>query len=168
MLSCGFAGIALFIGDQMEILFSPVLGQWLGAGILIVLGLRQIWGAVFPKRTNSSVQAFNRSFRLLGLTIQIIREPVQGDLNRSGIIEPYEALLLGLSLSVDMLGAGIGISLSGSATLWLAPLVGITQSVCLAVGQQMGQRLRKSSWGNHFYGCIAGSMLCLLGIFRLF
>ena len=45
--------------------------------------------------------------------IQILRKPTVADFDKSGTISAGEALLLGIALSVDSFGAGIGASLLG-------------------------------------------------------
>ena len=48
-----------------------------------------------------------------GIIIQILKEPRRADLDRSGMISSKEALWLGLALSLDSCGAGIGMALMG-------------------------------------------------------
>lgn len=48
------------------------------------------------------------AIKSLGITIQVLRDPSNCDIDKSGIIDVKESLLLGLALSVDAIGVGIG------------------------------------------------------------
>ena len=65
----------------------------------------------------------------LGLVIQILRKPTVADFDKSGTISAGEALLLGIALSVDSFGAGIGASLLGYAPAMMAILVAVMSSL---------------------------------------
>ena len=51
---------------------------------------------------------FNWEIRSLGVVIHILKKPTRADFDRSGIITGLEALFLGVALSLDAFGAGIG------------------------------------------------------------
>ena len=108
-----------------------------------------------------------RRFRALGLTILVIREPAAGDLDGSGAIDIGEALLLGFSLSVDMLGAGVGLALAGAGSVWLPPVVGIVQTICLTLGALAGRMLARLPVSNRALACASGLLLAGLGAARL-
>ena len=170
MISCGFAGIALWFGEKSERLFSPCVGQFLGASVLILLGIRQLYQAFHPfsKKQKHKKRGLLTTFHLWGLTVQILREPANGDLDHSGEIDVKEAILLGFCLSVDMLGAGIGLSISGIVNYWIALLVGIMQSANLVLGEYLGKQIKRGCPMNSLWESLSGGLLCLLGLLRWF
>ncbi|GAA3320682.1 hypothetical protein GCM10020331_032680 [Ectobacillus funiculus] len=72
---------------------------------------------------------WNLEIRSLGIVIQILRKPTMADFDKSGIISGIEALMLGLALSLDSFGAGIGASLLGFSPVLLAILVAVMSSI---------------------------------------
>ena len=168
LFSSGFAAFSIFTGDYLGNIIPPIASKFLGAGLLCFLGGFQVRRAIFPVSKKSIETEFSRTFRFWDLTIQIIREPTKGDLDGSGIIENKEAFFLGLSLSVDMLGAGIGLTLSGINSWILIPLVGIVQSLGLWIGERIGQKVNIADFNPATSRLVSGGLLCLLGIVRLF
>lgn len=108
-------------GGALGAFLPPSAGRWIGAGILILLGAGAAVRSLLPGAgglPRPAKPAAAKRFHALGLTILVVREPSAGDLDNSGSIDLGEALLLGFSLSVDMLGAGIGLALAGAGSLW--------------------------------------------------
>jgi len=76
----------------------------------------------------------------LGITVQVIRNPMLCDIDRSRSISPGEAVFLGTALSIDSISVGIGYSLLGPVSP-LAPLmVGVFQFAFLWLGGWIGER----------------------------
>ena len=167
IFSSGFTGVSLFVGDYLGNSFSFLAGKIIGAVLLCFLGGFQIWRVFFPKLPKASKATFLHTFRLWGLTIQIMREPIKGDLNGSGVIEAKEAFFLGLSLSIDMLGAGVGLALSGLVNWMLIPIIGIVQSFGLWIGEKLGQKIGLVKFSRKVSSILSGILLCLLGVMRL-
>ena len=157
LLSTGFAFAAVTAGGA------------LGA-FLILLGAGAAVRSLLPAREASPAPEkppLQKRFHALGLTILVVREPSAGDLDNSGSIDLGEALLLGFSLSVDMLGAGIGLALAGAGSLWLPLAVGVTQTACLALGEAVGKRLSRLPVPKRALGVLSGLLLAALGAARL-
>jgi len=80
------------------------------------------------------------SLKPLGITVQVIRNPMLCDIDRSRSISPFEAIFLGTALSVDSISVGIGYALLGPVGP-LAPLaVGLCQFAFLCLGGWIGGR----------------------------
>jgi putative Mn2+ efflux pump MntP len=102
----------------------------------------------------------------LGLVIQILRTPFMADMDRSGYISPYEALLLGIALSLDAFGAGIGAALIGF-TPWLTSMViAMAGGVFLATGLHIGYKYSNLSWMRRL-SVFPGFVLIVMGIMKL-
>lgn len=170
LFSTGFAFAAVTAGGALGAVIPSFVGRWLGAGILILLGAGTAVRALLPEREASLAPPkppLQKRFHALGLTILVIREPSAGDLDNSGAIDLREALLLGFSLSIDMLGAGIGLALVGAGSFWLPFAVGVTQTACLAVGEAAGKRLSRLPVPKRALGILSGLLLAALGAARL-
>ena len=168
LLSTAFAAAAILLGGALGTFLPAWAGRAAAALILIAIGLDCCIRALLPPKPQRPPRPpVRRRFRALGLTILVIREPAAGDLDGSGAIDIGEALLLGFSLSVDMLGAGVGLALAGAGSVWLPPVVGIVQTICLTLGALAGRMLARLPVSNRALACASGLLLAGLGAARL-
>jgi putative sporulation protein YtaF len=158
--------------------------QWIGAGILIAIG---IWALVqmamtsrreseaepFANGDDSSVEAVAEErtllqweIRQLGLIIRIWRTPSMADMDRSGVITASEAVLLGIALSLDSLGAGIGAALIGFPPVATSLLIGAACGTCIAVGVKLGFFLSGWRWIGKLT-LLPGCILIVMGLMKL-
>ena len=137
-----------------------------GAGLLIVAGIWLIITNRFPKKRvpeADSEWVMALHLRPFGLIIQIMREPVRADMDRSGVLSWKEASLLGIALALDAMAAGLGIAMSGFATWLIAPLVAATKFGFVTLGLLLGD-----AWSpSPALRLLPGLILAGLGAFRL-
>lgn len=168
LLSAGFAALAITAGTAIARVIPAGAGGKLGAAVLIALGLMASLRALLPRNPEKKGPEVH-TFNALGLTIMVMRNPEKGDLDHSGVIDLKEALLLGFSLSIDMLGAGIGLAMTGAGGFWmLPPAVGLVQIGCLALGEAVGHQLTRLPVSSKTLSCFSGLLLISLGVARLF
>ncbi|AVX19887.1 putative sporulation protein YtaF [Carboxydocella sporoproducens DSM 16521] len=169
LASSATLALSLLGGKGLYRFLPAVWAEKIGGLILIGVG---IW--IFAQRLGSAEERGEKEeatlvkFRIpgLGLIIQILREPQQADLDRSGVISPVEALWLGVALALDAFAAGIGLGLT-DASMWEIPLlVGVTTFIMVGGGLKLGQvcsRLASSRWA----AILPGMILVVLGINKL-
>jgi len=102
-----------------------------------------------------------------GLVIQILRTPSIADVDRSGNISASEATLLGLALSLDAFGAGIGAALIGFKPLLTASVIALASGTFIAIGLRIGFRYAEMSWMKKL-SILPGCVLILMGIMKMF
>jgi len=102
----------------------------------------------------------------LGLVIQILKTPQVADVDRSGIISPSEAIMLGIALSLDSFGAGIGAALLGLSALLTAFTISLFSALFLMGGRQLGYKFAHLSMMKYF-SFLPGILLIMIGIFKL-
>lgn len=102
----------------------------------------------------------------LGLVIQILRSPQEADVDRSGIISPSEAVMLGVALSLDALGAGLGAALLGLPSLTTAVVIACSCALFLMTGTWLGIRFAARR-GVQALSVVPGILLILMGIMKL-
>lgn len=161
-------------------LAQGILSQYahlLGASIFIVLG---VWGLYQGMKHDDAEELVEEeikraeipeqrvwtvSIRSFGLVIQILKTPMAADVDRSGTITSFEAFLLGLALSLDALGAGIGAALMGLPSL-LTSLVIVGMCACfLYLGMWLGfYYIHQSRF--KFFSILPGIILIILGLLR--
>ncbi|MDQ8738272.1 MntP/YtaF family protein [Paenibacillus sp. LHD-38] len=102
----------------------------------------------------------------LGLVIQILRTPQAADVDKSGTISASEAVMLGVALSLDAFGAGLGAALIGLPSLLTALMIAAASAIFLVGGIRFGFRF--SSWrGMQTLSLLPGILLIMMGIMKL-
>lgn len=159
-------GLAVSAGSYLGSQITSRQGNLLGGYLLLGVGLWQLaqsWQQQLASAPTDQVASFH--LKPLGLVIQILRDPQVADINCSGSIDFREALLLGLALGLDALGAGFAAALT-HLSLWAIPATGISAMVMLAVGCFLGSLLegiRVTRWG----WAAPGLVLIVLGLLQL-
>ncbi len=88
----------------------------------------------------------NLEVRSLGIVIHILRKPMSADIDKSGVINGIEAVLLGFALSIDAFGAGIGAAILGFSPIVMSIAVAIMSSLFVSIGINAGHFLSKWKW----------------------
>ncbi|WP_169085210.1 MntP/YtaF family protein [Paenibacillus sp. PL91] len=102
----------------------------------------------------------------LGLVIQILRTPQAADVDKSGTISASEAVMLGVALSLDAFGAGLGAALIGLPSLITALTIAAASAIFLVGGIRFGFRF--SAWrGMQTLSLLPGILLIMMGIMKL-
>ncbi|MDG0808237.1 MntP/YtaF family protein [Cohnella rhizosphaerae] len=115
---------------------------------------------------DGAVPMLTLELRVFGLIIQILRTPSIADVDRSGIITSGEALLLGIALSLDAFGAGIGAALVGFPAMPTALLIAAASGMVLWAGMRVGFLAAGLRWVQRLT-VLPGIILIVMGIFKL-
>jgi putative sporulation protein YtaF len=171
------------------ILFSMLLGNWVssyinlkyanlfGAWILIGVGAWAIFNLKQNKETeqpDSDMSAknvepqpvLNIEIKKLGLVIHILKTPTVADMDKSGTITGGEATLLGMALSLDAFGAGIGAALMGYSPILTAFMVSVLSTCFILLGLRLGFVYSNIQWLKRI-SFIPGVILIIFGISRI-
>jgi putative sporulation protein YtaF len=176
-----WSGIIIFgsmqIGVWMSSLMSVAVAKRIGAVILIGIG---IWALIqmlqqkqqepeeLPKVTMepSLKKILYIELKRFGLVIQILRTPSIADVDKSGNISASEATLLGLALSLDAFGAGIGAALIGYAPILTSTVIAFASGTFIAIGLRIGFHYAEMNWMKKL-SIVPGCVLILMGIMKL-
>jgi len=185
------SGVIIYISMQVGVLLakvvSPDAASIVGAVILIIMGswsLIQLLiqkeksredkeavtikaaqiPAALVKETEQTV--FSLEIRKLGLVIRILRTPSSADIDKSGSISGFEAMWLGIALSLDAFGAGLGAALLGFSPIWTALVIALFSGTFLVIGMKTGFRFASRSWMRHFTA-LPALLLIAMGIIKL-
>ncbi|WP_062047808.1 sporulation membrane protein YtaF [Bacillus sp. JCM 19034] len=160
--------IAMFFGSWLLSYLPTAIAEGIGGGILCLIGAWAIYQAYKPAETNEKSKedewVFKFEIKMLGIVIQILRKPMVADIDNSGTITGREAMLLGIALSLDAFGAGIGASLVGMSPLWMALSVATMSALFVLLGMKSG-RLFSNSLLIKRFAFIPGTLLILIGVF---
>lgn len=162
--------IAMGFGTYIQRYLSPEVAASIGGAILILIGAWALYQVIRPAKSHKPKEQKLRSFsfeiKMFGIVIRILRQPMAADIDNSGTITGKEAFLLGIALSLDAFGAGIGAALIGFSPLWLAGCVAIMSALFVTLGMKSGFRFADSAWMSKF-SFVPGLMLILLGVANL-
>jgi putative sporulation protein YtaF len=162
--------VSMGIGHLIEQVFSPALAKQIGGIVLIGIGAWVLYQFFQQdKKEDQSLEGktlWNLEIRSLGIVIQILRKPTVADFDKSGTISGIEALMLGLALSLDSFGAGIGASLLGYSPFIMAALVAVMSSLFLSIGIKMGSWFSGMMWVQKLT-FLPGVLLIIIGIWKM-
>jgi putative sporulation protein YtaF len=188
------SGIIIYLSMQIGVWIaqyvSPDYSKWIGAIILIGIGswaLIQLFMSKSSREDNdhsrtdhipaATIEAdaqagvkktvFLFEIKVFGLVIQILKTPSVADVDRSGSISASEAALLGVALSLDAFGAGLGAALLGFSPLWTCISIAIASGTFLYLGPRVGFMFAGMRWIRKL-SIIPGIMLIIMGILRFF
>lgn len=163
-------GVSMLMGHLLSSVISPTIAENLGAGILMLVGiwiLGQAWVQQKhlddPPDEGHETQLVSIRIRPLGVVIQIIKEPTKADLDHSGVISGKEALLLGVALAMDALGAGFGAAMAGFKPLITPLVVGGVKFCLVGLGVKLGRSFI-AGWLGDRAAAIPGWVLIFLGL----
>lgn len=167
--------IALWFGNMIKTIFPEFFIKFLGSFLLILMGVF-ICFQTLKKSTKSQTDEFQSNtekvyqffIKFLGITVQIIKNPISSDFDHSKLIDPREALFLGLALSLDSFCIGFGGTIVGISHSLFPFLIAIFQLSFLSFGNFLGRRLyRLSHLPDNIWSIISGILLIVIGIVKL-
>lgn len=158
------------VGKVIETFLSPDMAERIGGIVLVLLGGWILYQFFRTEKTKEALphekMIVNFEIKSLGLVINILKKPMSADFDRSGTITGIEAFVLGLALSLDAFGAGIGAAMLGYSPFALAVTVAVMSSLFVTVGMKVGAMLSRSSVLQKF-SFIPGILLIFIGIWKL-
>jgi putative sporulation protein YtaF len=179
LFSIIYATIAIIFGKLLVTILPSQITNIIGVTILVSMGFWIIFQNLFSKNNtkekcipvtkSKEAKTINVYIKPLQLTIKIIKNPICGDIDSSNIIDTKEAFYLGIALSVDSLGAGIGSCAAGISSFFIPFVIGIFQILFLTIGISIGKKLSVfTNINKKVCFVISGLLLIVLGIIRLF
>ncbi len=177
LFSVFYSGAALAIGSSLSSVLPPYVSKLVGVLILLSMGIWVIFQALLRNedgggleecKINTDETLFQIAIKSLGITIKVIKNPMEGDIDRSGTIDVAESFLLGLALSIDAIGVGIGSALTGFNSVIMPFAVGFFQLFFLYAGTSLGVKFAVSDRINKkLLSLLPGILLIFLAIVRI-
>ncbi|MFB5760957.1 sporulation membrane protein YtaF [Paenibacillus medicaginis] len=190
LIICLCSGLIIMVSMQAGTLLtrflSPVFTSLLGAVILIGIGC---WSLIHSVQSGankeevredilhekeseseaaegSGTMLFSMELRKIGLVIHILRSPSAADTDRSGSISAQEAIWLGMALSLDSFGAGLGAAMLGYNSLLTALTIAVFSGLFLIMGMKAGFRLAAFRFMKVF-SVLPALLLIIMGMMKL-
>ncbi|TWI56999.1 sporulation membrane protein YtaF [Halalkalibacter nanhaiisediminis] len=162
--------IAMLFGTMIQAYLSPRVAESLGGIILILIGAWALYQVFRPakstEKTREDEVILNFEIKMFGVVIRILRKPMVADIDNSGTITGREAIFLGIALSLDAFGAGIGAALIGFSPVGMAISVAVMSALFVTLGMKSGFRFSDSEWVKKC-SFIPGLLLIILGVWSL-
>lgn len=138
---CSAASIltSAFVGRVLARVFDPLVATIIGAFLLVALGVWTAANSRYKEPPICSVAIVSMKVPNLGLVVQILRDPIRADSDRSGGIDAAEAFVLGVALAADAFGLGLGLGMTGSDGLLLSLSTGIGMFCFMGLGLAVGR-----------------------------
>ena len=154
-----FAGtiVSMSIGNRVALFISPIYASVFGGSILILIGTVGVVKFLIGT-TNSSSKRDNSEWP--------IGNPEKYDESNNKNIELRESILLGIALSANNLGLGIGASFSKIAVLPAAIGSLILSVVLLSLGNLFGNTCFFKQLGKYAEIASAG-LIVILGLYSI-
>jgi len=174
MLSVLFTFIAILLGKSIVYIFSPYIAKFIGIVILLFMGVWIILqGIKKDEKKETEIlkddTIINIIIKSLGITIKVIRNPLSCDFDKSSKIDPFEAIYMGIALSIDSIGVGIGSAIAGVNSLIIPFAVGFFQLLFLYLGDFVGKKLLMfEKIDSRIWVVISGLLLIIIAIIRFF
>lgn len=163
-VSLAFVSLSVIFGYFLIAILPEKIIKIISVILLVIMGLIIIYEALSKKEQ----KIFKIFLKPLGITIQIIRNPISSDLNNSKVIEKNEAIYLALALSLDSICVGITSTSFGLASLLFPILVPLFQFIFLNVGINLGKQIVKYNTSFKKWNIISGVILIIIGLLRIF
>lgn len=164
--------ISINIGNLLNKVLSSNVSNILGIIILISMGIWVIHQSLnkdVKLRKENRKKVYNLFIKSLGLTIKIIKNPIETDIDNSKTIDSKEAFILGLATSIDSMCSGIGVSVLGTSSFLFPILVACFQMLFISIGSLFGKKLVLiSKLPTNIWSIISGIVLILIAISRIF
>ena len=145
--------ISIFFGNFIQTIFPSNITKFIGAFILMFMGIYICFEAVKKKK-----DSFN-----------IFNNPISSDLDNSKIIDPKESLFLAIALSLDSFCIGICGSIIDINLTFFPFLVSIFQLIFLSLGTFFGISINKfCKLPPNIWSIISGFLLIIIGTTKLF
>lgn len=140
-----FMAFFIAIGNHITLFLSHQTANTLGILLLLFMGVWLCYQSTQKKENHDSMD--------------MLRNPSYCDKDNSSHIDAKEALSLGLILSIDSMGAGIGAGAAHISIILLPVFTSVFQIVFLSTGIYCGKHLKnccsiKENTWTAFSGCI--------------
>ncbi|MDF0727495.1 sporulation membrane protein YtaF [Cytobacillus sp. S13-E01] len=161
--------LAMGVGNTIATVISPDAADKIGGLVLVLIGAWVLLQFFRPSKQSSEQNEekilINFEIKSLGVVINILRKPLVADFDKSGTITGIEAFMLGLALSLDAFGAGVGAALLGYSPWLMALFVALMSSLFVTLGIKSGRLFSELKWVQKF-SFIPGILLIVIGVWK--
>ena len=172
--------ISIWFGGLLKNFLSIYFAKYLGSFMLILMGIFLIFQNLkkedkktvksdFINLDHSEEKIFSFFIKFLGITIQIIKNPISSDFDNSKTIDIRESLFLGIALSLDSFCIGISVSMLEINSFLFPIAISLFQLIFMCLGNFIGNKLHHLfKIPDNIWGISSAILLILIGTFSLY
>jgi putative sporulation protein YtaF len=164
--------LAMVLGQQVFKFFPPSYGAILGGGILVVMGALVMVQETVGRRQHPEVEETEAEPETTteswwGHLLEILKEPLAVDYDKSGHIDLKEGTILGLALMLNNLPNGIAAAMIHLPALLTTLAVGVLSLLTFWLGIGIGRYMGYHSQGAVWTWVVSGTILIGIGLFEI-
>lgn len=174
-ISALMSGAGSLLGSAVSTLLTPEAARW--SSFLLLLGLG-IWMLIDSfrstrekpaKKPPAEEKTFEFMLKSIGLSVKIIKHPVDCDFDRSATIDLGEACYLAFLLSIDAVCSCASLAVGGGGSPIMPVLVGLFQTGFLFAGDLAGKYFSKAKFlSAKAVMLLPGTLLIGVALLRFF
>ncbi len=164
-----FSEAGIVSGQYISKVFPGTLSNVIGAFFLLVIGLRIVL-LTFPRK-NKQIIINNDDESVTNIVTNYLSSPEKADVDHSGDISSFEAIILGTAVSMNALTNGLGVGLIGLSPFAISIAASIFSFLAIWLGVLLGKKVANVKIGGwslgQFSSIISGIILVLIAIHNL-
>ena len=169
MVSVIFLSIAFGLGSLLLNFITVFQAKLLSSALILLLGFVLLIQAYldcrYPAKDGKRMIKMI-SIKTLGIVINIMRDPVSGDRDHSGVIETKEAMYIGMALAMDAFTIGLAISIVQIHMITFIAAIFLINILFFKIGEFLGKEVGYLT-REHILKYISATILIFLGLLRL-
>ncbi|MEE6452583.1 sporulation membrane protein YtaF [Gottfriedia acidiceleris] len=164
-----FSEAGIVSGHYISKVFPGTLSNVIGAFFLLVIGLRIVL-LTFPRK-DKQIRINNEDESVANIVTNYLSSPEKADVDHSGDISSFEAIILGTAVSMNALTNGLGVGLIGLSPFAISIAASIFSFLAIWLGVLLGKKVANVKIGGwslgQFSSIISGIILVLIAIHNL-
>ena len=164
-----FSEAGIVSGQYISKVFPGTLSNVIGAFFLLVIGLRIVL-LTFPRK-DKQIIINNDDESVSNIVTNYLSSPEKADVDHSGDISSFEAIILGTAVSMNALTNGLGVGLIGLSPFAISIAASIFSFLAIWLGVLLGKKVANVKIGGwslgQFSSIISGIILVLIAIHNL-
>lgn len=165
-----FSEIGIVSGEYISKVFPGTLSNVIGAFFLLVIGLRIVLLTI-PRKEKVTLTYNHDDESVSNIVTNYLSSPEKADVDRSGDISSFEAVILGTAVSMNALTNGLGVGLIGLSPFAISIAASIFSFLAIWLGVLLGKKganVKIGRWSlGQFSSIISGIILVLIAIHNL-
>ncbi|EIT86961.1 sporulation protein YtaF [Fictibacillus macauensis ZFHKF-1] len=156
-----FSMVGIYSGRFLADLFPGTTAEIIATAFLFVIGIRIIMLTFPPKKEKQQTDE-----SVTGVITGYLHSPEKADLDQSGEIGFYEAIVLGIAISMNALTNGLGAGLMNVSPLALSLISALFSFGSIWLGVALGSKIANITIGKWSIGQFSTALsgVILLGI----
>ncbi|PGL71649.1 sporulation membrane protein YtaF [Bacillus sp. AFS055030] len=165
-----FSEVGIVSGQFISKVFPGTLSNVIGAFFLLVIGLRIVL-LTFPRKDKQNIINNDGEESVSNNITIYLSSPEKADVDHSGDISSFEAIILGTAVSMNALTNGLGVGLIGLSPFAISIAASIFSFLAIWLGVLLGKKVANVKIGGwslgQFSSIISGIILVLIAIHNL-